>query len=504
MGTWGWLWTRAAPFALPLLMGGCQLFTTNSIGKGIGQKCVSQSECQGGECSEGVCTVSCSADPGDCPAPSTCVNKKCSLKQLSEACVSGDECGGGKCIDNLCTKECSVDAECGENATCASSFCAKKLKAFFVYVGVPEDEGWTLTHEQGRQYAMRKLPWLESDFIPNTFLPDPAKKAIESYIEKDYDVFFTTSFSLRNETSLEANMHPDKKFLGCSINIQGSNLGSYWGLMEQGHYLAGYAAALKTKTKRLGFLGSYVTPEVVRHINAYTLGAQSVDPTIQVEVRWVGFWFDTDKPDINNEYKETVLTKKLIASNCDVINHNMDNGRSVVAIEQEATKTGGKEVYSFGNDNGDACDKGPKSCLGTTYWNWGPLYVRLLEQIHRGTWDPKVVVEDPIGVDPETSIPNFKVIEPVAGHDIAIAAGQKRAELAAAGSSGKEFTGPYCTNGDQRMPRAKCLGVGEKPSVDELHTMCWFVKGVIELKNPDDPSLGDKEALVPPECLTQQ
>lgn len=489
----------AAAIACALI--GCQAFVTTTIGKGIGEKCGADGDCQGGSCFQGSCTAACAGD-SECPAPSTCVASRCQLKGIGSTCAADGECQGGQCIAGICGEKCSTDVDCPSGTKCASGTCQVPLKAAFIYVGVPQDEGWTLTHEQGRQAAMMNLPYLQSDYVQNTFLPDDAKKAMDDFVMKGYDVVVTTSFSLREPTSEKANMYPMNKFLGCSTNVTGTNLGSYFGRMEQAYYLGGYAAGLQTKTKRLGFVGSYITPEVVRHINAFTLGAKAANPMlVGVEVRWVGFWFDTSSmPDMNGDYAETRLTKQLIDTGCDVIAHNMDNGRSVIEVEKEAKQ--GKKVWSVGNDNTEACSKGPTSCIGTCYWNWGPLYTKLLDDIHKGTWDPKTIIDDQINANPAVSTANFKVNQPVASNDIAIAIGQRLSDLAAPGNDHKEFEGPYCTNGTQRP--TKCVTMGQTIDDDELHTMCWFVNGVIEKTDPMDPMSMDKEALVPPDCQTQQ
>jgi basic membrane lipoprotein Med (substrate-binding protein (PBP1-ABC) superfamily) len=432
---------------------GCQAFVTTDVGKGIGQPCAADDECQGDLCYKGLCSYACSA-PADCVDPS------------------------------ICTPE---------------GVCELPLEVGFIYVGVVEDEGWTLTHEEGRQYAMDNLPYLRSTFAPNKYLPNDAKDSIDGFIADGYDVIAANSFSLRGPVAEKAVQYVDKQFMTCASNTVGKNLGSYFGRMEQAFYLAGYTAGLKTSTNRLGFIGSYITPEAVRHINAFTLGAHRVDPDIVVEVRWVGFWFDTGDP-VNGEYAETRLAKQLLATNCDVIAHVMDNGRSVAAVE--AARAAGADVYSLGNDNQDACSKGPTSCLGTPYWNWGPLYVRLFEDIHRGTWDPNIIVNDNIGVDPAKSIANFTVNEAVAGGDVAIAVSQLLSELAKSGNEHMSFDGPYCSTG-QRTPE-KCVMEGETITDQELRQMCWFVEGVVEKVDPADPASIDKPGQVPQECLEQQ
>jgi basic membrane lipoprotein Med (substrate-binding protein (PBP1-ABC) superfamily) len=428
-------------------------------------------------------------------------------KGIGESCTTDDECHAAGCVDGLCTTTCRAAADCPEPSVCtAAGMCELPLRVGLVYVGVPEDEGWTLTHEEGRKYAMAHLPYLESDFVTNAFMPADALAATDQFIAGGDQVVVGTSFSLREPMTTAATTYPNTQFLTCSGNVHTANHGSYFGRMEQAYHLAGYAAAHVTTARRLGFLGSFVTPEVVRHVNAFTRGARRHDPSIVVEVRWEGFWFDTDEPDAQGKYDETVLTEALLDAGADVIAHNMDNGRALAAVEARKQETG-DPLFSIGNDNRDACNRGPTSCIGTSYWNWGPMYVRLFDAIHRGAWDPFEVINDNIQSNPEQSIPNFSVNVAVGGNDLAIAVSELLADMAKPGNEHKAFEvfageSQYCSTG-QRDPL--CVQAGEQVDDEELRTMCWFVDGVVEKTNPDLVTSPDRPALVPqPLCDTQQ
>jgi basic membrane lipoprotein Med (substrate-binding protein (PBP1-ABC) superfamily) len=454
-------WLLAIAFASALLAGGCQIFVDTDVAKGIGTPCAGDDECHGGMCSDGVCTVECSAS-SDCPAPSECIVGHCQVP----------------------------------------------LHAGIVYVGVPQDEGWTFSHEEGRRYAVDKLPWLRTEFVTNTFLPEDATKAIDDFVGRGDTVIVANSFSLREPMQQKASEYltkkPELSFLTCASNVEAPNLGSYFARTYQAWYLAGYAAGLMTKTNRLGYVGSFVTPEVVRHIDAYALGAKHSNPKAVVEVRWMGFWFDTSPP-VDGQYLEERLTSQLVDSGCDVIGHNADNGRTVATVEK--LHKAGKEVYSIGNDNIDACKQGPSSCIGSSYSNWGPMYVRLFDEIHRGTWDPKVILNDNILVDPVNSIVNFGLNDAVADSNLKIAIGEQLARLAreddgtpTRGGVGVAFRGPYCSTGQRDVDadgKPDCIGANETLSDDELNSMCWFVEGVVQRSKPDDPQSADVPARVP-------
>lgn len=430
---------------------GCSLITAQDVGKGIGEPCKSRDDCQGESavCEAGVCAVKCSQN-SDCPSPSIC--------------------GGG--------------------------LCQLPLKAAFIYVGVPQDEGWTLTHDLGRLYAQEKLPFLRTETVNNTFLFDEAVQRSEEFIAGGAQVVVLNSFSLRKVAEDLGPKHPKVKFLTCSSNNIGPNYGSYFARSYQAWYLAGFAAGRKTKTNRLGFVGSFVTPEVVRHIDAFTLGAKRANAANQVEVRWEGFWFDLDPPDATTgEFNETRLTKQLIDTGCDVIAHNSDVGRTVEAVEEVAKATG-KTLFSIGNDNIDGCKRGPSTCLGTPYWNWGPMYTRLLDEIHKGKWVPSVVNEN-ISSDINQSTIVFGTNDALIDSSLKVQLGELLADLAKPTNLDLPFRGPYKVTQPDQRPEGAEIPAGQSITDEEMARMCWFVEGVIMKSDPEDPKSADVPARVP-------
>jgi basic membrane lipoprotein Med (substrate-binding protein (PBP1-ABC) superfamily) len=498
-------------------LGGCSLITNSELGNGIGEACTDSTDCQAGECDAVTltCTASCAA-ADECPAGSACVEGKCRIAAGPcigpEDCAIGTTCENGvcvpageltvgepcsetaqcaatlQCVDGLCTKTCASEADCPVPSNCFDNLCQLPLAVAAIFVGVPEDEGWTLTHKLGLDDAVAALPYLTYTYAENKFISEDISATADDFVGEGADVVVANSFSQRFEMESAAEKYPDVQFLTCSSNVTGPNLGSYFARSYQAWYLAGYAAAQKTTTNRLGFVGSYVTPEVVRHINAFTRGAQKLKPTIKVEVLWEGFWFDLCDP--GDTCRETVLTQYLMDTDCDVIAHNSDVGRTVEAVE--LAHTGGMEVYSVGNDNIDACDRGPNSCIGTAYWNWGPMYVSLFDQIHRKVWDPTVIVNDNIKVDPQQSVTNFAMNDNVVEESLKLSVANLRGQLAKDEGITTVFEGPYATTGQRAAVEA-----GETISDAELTTMCWFVKGVFTKAIPGDPMSADLDAKVP-------
>ena len=157
----------------------------------------------------------------------------------------------------------------------------KKIKAGFIYVGPVGDYGWSHAHDQGRKYAEEKLPWLETVFVESIAEADGAR-IIDRYIqEENVDVVFTTSFGYMDDTVKAGERYPDKLFMHCSGFKQSENVGTYFAELYQMYYLNGLMAGALTNTNKVGYVGAFPIPEVVRHINAFVLGVKAANPDAQ-------------------------------------------------------------------------------------------------------------------------------------------------------------------------------------------------------------------------------
>jgi simple sugar transport system substrate-binding protein len=171
---------------------------------------------------------------------------------------------------------------------------AEPLKAAFVYVGPVGDAGWSFAHDLGRQGAVAKLG---AEKVTTTFVekvpegPD-AERVIRDLVAQGNKVVFATSFGFMDAMVKVAKDHPEVYFEHATGYKTAENLRVYEARFYEGAYLAGIAAGKMTKTNTLGFVASFPIPEVLRNINAYTLGAQSVNPKVKTKVVWVNSWFD--------------------------------------------------------------------------------------------------------------------------------------------------------------------------------------------------------------------
>ncbi len=427
-------------------------------------------------------------------------------------CASDNDCHASTCQQGVCSVNCSSDIDCPEPSRCRKNSCQIPLNAHGIWVGtVASGEGWSLTHQQGIESAMTQLPYLTFSRVEGTVGP-AVETSVDTAVKAGSSVIIANSFSHQTQIAKKADEYPNVKFLIATGYPNQKNLGAFFAHLEQAWFVAGKLAAQKSQTKRLGFIGSFVTGEVVRHLNAFTLGARAVDPNIVVEVRWLGFWYDDHTsetfgykpafagPGASEEMMtgEGYLTAKLIDGGADIIAHQLDNQRPGRFVESY-TKAGklldkdGKPrtVLVIGNDNRyawkDQSGTPLSTSMGAVYWDWTTLYVRLLDQMHKGMWKPSFVNEQMSEI-PENRVVSFEPNEAVVD---GMAVKELLAQTAKQGWS-KVFEGPYETTG-QRAAMPANTSVDE----EEWRKMCWLVKGVVEKSNPNQVDSPDQPAKVP-------
>lgn len=167
------------------------------------------------------------------------------------------------------------------------------------------------------------------------------------------------SFGYQNGAMQIARRNPDVSVLHASGFMVAPNFSPFAARYYQGTYLMGMAAAALSKTGKLGSVSAFAIPELITSINAFTLGAQAINPAIEVSVVWVNSWFDPAK--------EQEAAKALIAQGCDVIFSNAQDTPSVISLCEEAG------VYAF-NLNSSMKSYAPKTYLGCVATDWSPYF----------------------------------------------------------------------------------------------------------------------------------
>lgn len=247
------------------------------------------------------------------------------------------------------------------------------LKVGFIYVGPVGDAGWTYAHDQGRLAMDKALGGkVKSTYVENVPEGADAERVIRQLAADGNKIIFTTSFGFMNPTLKVAKAFPKTYFEHATGYKMAKNVGIYQARSYEGAYMLGVLAGKMTKTNILGFVGSYPVPEVVRNIDAYTLGAQSVNPKIKTKVIWVSSWYDPAR--------ERQAAETMIAQGADVLSQNTDSPAVIQTAEE-------KGVYAFGWDS-DMSKFGPKAHLVASTLNWSRYYTDEVKQVLAGTWKP--------------------------------------------------------------------------------------------------------------------
>ncbi len=163
---------------------------------------------------------------------------------------------------------------------------------------------------------------------------------------------------------------PEVTFMHCSGYKTTDNMNNYFGRMYEPRFLSGVVAGMKTETNKLGYVAAFEIPEVIRGINAFTLGAQSVNPDVEVEVVWTHTWYDPAT--------EKEAGKALLDNGADVIAQHQDT-----AGPQQAAEERGKFAIGY---NTDSREMAPKAYMTAPIWNWAPYYEAQITKAFAGEW----------------------------------------------------------------------------------------------------------------------
>lgn len=246
-----------------------------------------------------------------------------------------------------------------------------KIDVGFMYVGSAGDAGWTYAHEQGRKH-LENLDYVEADdYVESVSESAEAETVLTQLAEKGNDVIFSTSFGFMDYTVDVAKRYPDKIFMHCSGFKTADNLGTYFGRMYQARYLTGLVAGKTTESNLIGYVAAHPIPEVIRGINAFTLGVKQVNPDANVRVIWTHTWLDPAK--------EKDAAEAILDQGADVIAQHQDTPGP-----QEAAENAG--AYGIGY-NTDMSKFAPDNVLTSAVWNWGPYYEEVLKSVKNDNWE---------------------------------------------------------------------------------------------------------------------
>jgi basic membrane protein A len=324
------------------------------------------------------------------------------------------------------------------------------FKVAWIYVGPHNDHGWSQAHDQGRQYVQQTLgSKVQTTYKENIANGAQLQQAVASLVQQGYKLIFGTSFGFF-DTTLAAK-YPKVLFEQATGTETAKNLSEYFGAAEDTIYLSGMAAGAATKSGHLGYVVPFPIPEVIRHANAFALGAQLMHPGATVKLVWTNSWFAPGK--------EKQAAESLHGAGADVLGQNVDSP----ATGQYAESIG---IPWAGYDS-NAQSFAPKSWLTASVYHWGPYYLRRVKAAMNGTWKSGFyygsIKDGFTGLAPYGPKVSAKTKAAIAAKLNAIKNG-----------SFYEFTGPLKDqNNKLRVPAGKRL------TVQDLYAMNWLVKGVI-------------------------
>ncbi len=256
---------------------------------------------------------------------------------------------------------------CGPKATPEP----QTFKVAFVYIGPPGDLGWTYEHDRGRQYLEQQLgDKVETATVENVPEGPDAARVIRQYAQQGYNMIFATSFGYMDAMLEVAQEYPDIYFEHCSGYKTADNMATYFGRMYQPRYLSGIVAGRMTKSNIIGYVAAHPIPEVIRGINAFTLGVRSVNPDAEVHVVWTNTWYDP--------VKEREAAVALLDEGADIIAQHQDTTEPQKAAQERG-------ALSIGYDSDMRAFVGDTVLTGPV-WNWGVYYVKTVQDAINGTW----------------------------------------------------------------------------------------------------------------------
>ncbi len=327
------------------------------------------------------------------------------------------------------------------------------MKVGVIYITAPGDFGYSYMHDQGTIAAEEHFgDKIEVIRMENIAENEESERVMENLIDEGCKIIFANSYNYQQYMQNVAKEHSDVYFEHCSGYLDNENMSNYFGRMYQMRYLSGIIAGAMSDSGNLGYVGAYNTPEVVRGINAFALGAQSVNPDAKVTVVWTNTWFDPSK--------ERQAAESLLDSGCDVIAQHQDTTEPAkAAIERGA--------YAVGYNANFMELTGSDHVLVSPMWNWGSYMIPQIQKAMDGTWESQSywggLDDDMILLSPISDLVPSDIQDKVMDIEKDMRAG-----------TFDVFWGELTDNTGMKKQNA-----GEKMEDGAMLTMDWFVEGVI-------------------------
>jgi basic membrane protein A and related proteins len=322
----------------------------------------------------------------------------------------------------------------------------------FVYVSPVGDLGWTWAHDQGRQALEQHFGnRVETTFVENVPEGPEAERVIRDFAQQGYDLVVTTSFGYMDPTLTVAEQFPDTWFVHVSGYRTAENVSTIFGRIYQPRYLSGMAAGAATESNVIGYVAAFPIPEVIRGINAFTLGVHEVNPDAEVRVVWTSTWFGPPQ--------EREAATALLAVGADVIAQHQDTTEP-----QRAAQDAGAMSIGYNSDMSQVVGD---TVLTSPVWNWGIKYIDIVQRIMDGTYSTESywggMNDNVVALAPFSSRVPEDVRARIEDRQQALLTGE-----------GDVFCGPIRgANNNLVVEEGKCL------TDEEMLSMDYFLEGVV-------------------------
>ena len=320
-----------------------------------------------------------------------------------------------------------------------------------VYVGSVNDYGYNRSMKDGLDEMKRNIPGLK--FIEAENVPETAEvqRVMEGMIQQGAKLIFATSFGYQQFAFNLAKTHPDVYFEHAGGWMQAPNFGNFFGATQSAWYAMGVAAGKMTKSNTLGFVVGVPIGYALGNVNAFELGARSVNPKAQTHVVVTGGWSD--------KAKEAAAANALIDQGADVVTMHVDLPATIIQVAES------RKVYSIGFQSIEARQLAPKYWITGLGFTWGPFMTDTAKSVIAGTFKPAMVRE---GLGQMMAIARFGPAVPADVRQLVTASADKIEK------GFNPFTGPITDNtGVVRIP------AGESWGGDKMGNFDWYVEGVV-------------------------
>ncbi len=322
----------------------------------------------------------------------------------------------------------------------------------FIFVGPVDDFGYNYAANQGRLCISKILPNVQTVYEENVPENAEAERSMQQMIRAGATLIFPTSFGHYDPAVHVSEKNPAVTFFHMGGLTPTEHVGSFFGEIWQMEYASGVAAGLTTKSNKLGFISAFPIPQVLLNINAFTLGAQSVNPNATTTVVFSGAWCDPAKL--------SEAANSLIDQGIDVLTQHQDCPKPILEVADR------RGIWSVGY-HADASSVGGAKWITGGRWVWGPTMTKLVVEALDGTYKPALLR---VGVD-EGAVA-LSAFGPNVPADVKAAAEKAVADIASGALY--PFAGPI-----MKQDGSVAIAAGEKPDTATLETTNYLVKGVI-------------------------